>query len=65
MWMNVPGFWVLWGNDYEIFHLVAIFLTFLLLTIGLYFAVVNKTIMASFELFLNVAVFIEWSCMLF
>lgn len=65
MWMNVPSFWVLWGNHYEKYHLVAIILTFLLLSIGLYFAIVNKTIMFSFEQFISVAVFIEWTCILF
>ncbi len=65
MWMNVPSFWVLLGNNYEKFHLAAIFLTFTLLILGLILAVIRKINMNSFEQFISVAVFVEWACILF
>ncbi len=65
MWMNVPSFWVFVGDDYNKLHFIAIGLTFLILGFGLYMFVFTKLQMNSYEEIIGVAVFIEWTCILF
>lgn len=65
MWMNVPSFWILIGNDYNRFHLIAIFLTLLILGIGLLMVVNGRKHMDSFQQIVELAVFIEWTCIVF
>lgn len=67
MWMNIPSFWIIGGNDYYDFRLFifAIALTFIILGIGFKLIVLNKKSVDSFEEIVGVAVFVEWTCMLF
>lgn len=64
MWMNVPSFWILIGDDYNKLHLFAIGLTFLILGIGLVL-VLTRRHMDSFEQIIELAVFVEWTCIVF
>ena len=65
MWMNVPSFWILIGDDYNKLHLFAIGLTFLILGIGLVLILTGRQHMDSFEQIIALAVFVEWTCIVF
>ena len=65
MWMNLPSFYYFWNLDYNVFHLYAILLTFLILAFGLYLIISGKKRLESLQNYIEVAVFIEWTCMLF
>lgn len=65
MWMNVPSFWVLVGDDYNKLHIFAIGLTFFILGIAFLKAINGQLRMDSFEEIVALAVFIEWTCILF
>ena len=65
MWMNVPSFWVLVSNDYNKFHLIAFGLTIMILGIGMLMVITGKKRMDTFEQMLGLAVFIEWTCIVF
>ena len=65
MWMNVPSFWMLTGGDYASLHMVAIFLTILILGIVFFLSVAGKISVVSFEKFISLAAFVEWTCILF
>lgn len=65
MWMNVPSFWVFMSDSYEKYHLIAIGLTFLILGLGLYMVISDRIHCDSFEQMLGLAVFIEWTCIVF
>ena len=65
MWMNVPSFWFFVGDDYEKWHMIAIAVTFLILFFVFIGAVKGKFHMGSFEEIIAVAVFIEWTCIIF
>ena len=65
MWMNLPSFYYFWNLDYNAFHLYAILLTFLILAFGLYLIISGKKKLESLQNYTEVAVFIEWTCMLF
>jgi len=65
MWMNVPSFWILIGDDYDKLHLFAIGLTFLILGTGLVLVLTGRQHMDSFEQIIALAVFVEWTCIVF
>ena len=65
MWMNVPSFWFFVEDDYEKWHMIAIVVTFLILALVFIGAVRGKFHMATFEDIVAVAVFIEWTCIIF
>ena len=64
MYKNFPSFWVLVSNDYGYFCVPAIILTFVILFTGLYL-IKNKIKIESFETIISLAIFIEWTCVLF
>ena len=65
MWMNLPSVYYFWDLDYNAFHLYAILLTFLILVFGLYLIISGKKRLEALQNFIEIAVFIEWTCMLF
>ena len=65
MWLNVPSFWVLVGNDYDRYHLFAISLTIVLLGIGFGVFLYYKQQIDSFSQLIILAIFVEWTCILF
>ena len=65
MWMNVPSFWIIIGDDYNKLYLYAIGLTFLILGIGLCMVITGRVHMDSFEQIVALAAFIEWTCIVF
>jgi len=65
MWMNVPSFWFFITVDYNKFYLVAIGLTLLILGIGLLLVINGRKKMNTFEQIIELAVFIEWTCIIF
>lgn len=65
LWINIPSFWALTSADYKTFYLVAIILTFLLLSVVFYMVLSSRLRMDSFEQILGLAVLIEWICILF
>lgn len=65
MWMNVPSFWCFFPDDYERFHVIAICLTFVLLGIGFLMVLSRRKRMDTFEKIIGLAVFIEWTCIVF
>lgn len=65
MWMNIPNLWFIIDGNYDKLHLVAIYLTFLILEIGLYMVVSGRKPMESFKEIIEIAIFIEWTCILF
>ena len=65
MWMNVPSFWFFVGDDYEKWHMIAIAVTLLILFVVFIAAVKGKFHMVSFEDIVAVAVFTEWTCIIF
>lgn len=67
MWMNIPSFWILGGEDYYNYYLFifAIFLTFVILGVGLHILLSGRKQLNSYEDIIGTAVFVEWVCMLF
>ena len=65
MWMNVPSFWFFVGDDYEKWHIIAIAVTFLILALVFIGAIKGKFHMVTFEDIVAVAVFTEWTCIIF
>ncbi len=65
MWMNVPSLWFFISDDYNKWHLIAIGLTFLILGFGFYMIISRGLQMNSFEQILEIAIFIEWTCIIF
>lgn len=65
MWMNVPSFWVFLSDDYKKFHVFAICLTLVILGIGLRKLLKRKSTFDSYEQFITIALFIEWTCIIF
>ena len=65
MWMNAPSFWFFIGDDYNKLHLIAIFLTLILLGAGLYVIKDKKMPIDLFQQILCISIFIEWTCIIF
>lgn len=65
MWMNIPSFWFFVGDDYDKWHMIAIAVTVLMLSLVFIGAVKGKFRMESFEDIVAVAVFIEWTCVIY
>lgn len=65
MWLNIPSFWALLGDNYDKYSLIAIFLTFIILATGFYLLYSLKKTIYTFDHFIGIAVFVEWTCILF
>lgn len=65
MWMNAPSFWFFIGDDYNKLHLIAIFLTLILIGAGLYVIKDKKMPIDLFQQILCISIFIEWTCIIF
>lgn len=65
MYMNIPNFWMLVGEDYEILNRGAIILTLVLCGAGLFVILSGFKKMDSAEQFLNTAIWFFWVCILF
>lgn len=65
MWLNFPSFWVLLGDNYDLFHSVAIFTTAAVLGIGLLWIMRCKIRLCSASNFMTVLVWSVWTVLLF
>lgn len=65
MWMNVPSFWFFFEDNYEKYHFFAIGLTFVILAIALLWLFKNDIVITSFNQIIALALFIEWTCIIF
>lgn len=65
MWANVPSFWALIEADYYTFFSFAIILTLVILGLGLYAFIKNGKLMSDLEQIIKLAIFIEWTCIIF
>ena len=65
LWINVPSFWALTKASYHDFFWFAIFLTISLLCVFFLMFVTGTIKMKSFEEIIQVAVLIEWTCIIF
>ena len=65
IWMNAPSFWFFFEENYEKYHILAICLTFVILTIVLLMLYKNCITISSFEQIIVFALFIEWTCIIF
>lgn len=65
MYMNIPSFWMLVGEDYEILNRGAIIITFVLCGVALYTIISGIKKIDSAEQFLNTATWFVWTCVLF
>lgn len=65
MWMNVPSFWFFFEDNYEKYHFFAIGLTCVILAIALLWLFKNDIVITSFDQIIALALFIEWTCIIF
>ena len=65
MWMNVPSFWFFFEDNYEKYHIFAIGLTCVILAITLLCLFKSDIAITSFDQLIALALFIEWTCIIF
>ena len=65
MWMNAPNIWFFFEENYEKLHVLAIGLTFVILGIVLLLLLKSDFDITSFEQTITLALFIEWTCIIF
>ncbi len=65
MYMNIPSFWMLAGDNYEIWGRGAIITTLVLCGMGLYAILCGIKKIDSAEQYMNTATWFVWTCILF
>ncbi|SET46865.1 Mannosyltransferase related to Gpi18 [[Clostridium] polysaccharolyticum] len=65
MYMNIPSFWILAGNDYGNLKTFAVQLTLVLCGVGLYAIMTEKKKITNLEQYLNTVAWFAWTCLLF
>ena len=65
MWINVPSIWFFFEENYEKYHIIAICLTFLILSIVLLMLLRSNIVITTFTHITAFALFIEWTCIIF
>jgi Gpi18-like mannosyltransferase len=65
MWLNVPSFWQILGNDYGFLSKFAVLFTLSICGIGFYLILSGKKELETAESFFNSACWFVWVCILF